>query len=570
MKNTQITYAAVNPEGAWLLSRELGCHPVTAGLIWSRGFTTVDTARFFLYPDFSKLTDPFSIKDMHKAVERIYTAVVNGEKMMIFGDFDADGVTATALIHQFLTLVDANVTWYIPHRIKEGYGIAPAHIRMAADQAVDLIITVDCGIGGTDAVAAAAAEDMDVIITDHHEPGPNLPQAFAVVDPKQPDCPSGLSFLAGVGVAFFLVMALRKFFRENRIWDRFPEPDLVRFLDLFAIGTIGDMVPLVSENRVLCMAGIRQMQKNTRPGIQALSQAARVDTKQLDSDDISFKMVPRINAAGRMSHARICVSLLTCRTEEEAQKTAFLLEDLNVRRQIIEREIIADIENRILQDPALLKERLLMLWDKKWHPSVLGIAASKLSKKYVCPVLLLSCNQTTAMGSGRSINGINIHQALSEHAHLLEKFGGHAMASGLTLAMDRLPDLVSGLTRHMKAHYTHADFSKTVAIDAELDMADICLDLARDLDRMRPFGMANPEPLFLARRLKVVSSQIIGRSHRKMLLQSADTDTGPAVEAFHFNVPDIHPPPVFYDRLAFRLKLSKFKAGTPQMIIEDI
>jgi single-stranded-DNA-specific exonuclease len=211
-----------------------------------------------------------------------------------------------------------------------------------------------------------------------------------------------------------------------------------------------------------------------------------------------------------------------------------------------------------------------MLWDKKWHPSVLGIAASKLSKKYVCPVLLLSCNQTTAMGSGRSINNINIHQALTENAHLLEKFGGHAMASGLTLALDRLPDLVSGLTHHLKTRYTHADFSKTVAIDAQLDMADICLDLARDLDRMRPFGMANPEPLFMARRLKVVSSQIIGRSHRKMRLQSADTDTGPAVEAFHFNVPDILHPPVFYDRLAFRLKLSKFKADTPQMIIEDL
>jgi single-stranded-DNA-specific exonuclease len=570
MKNTQLTYAAVDPEGARQLSQQLGCHPVTAGLIWSRGFTSVDAARFFLYPDFSTLADPFAIKDMHKAVQRIYAAVINGEKIMIFGDFDADGVTATALIHEFLTLVDANVTWYIPHRIKEGYGITPAHVLMAADQAVDLIITVDCGIGGIDAVSAAAREDMDVIITDHHEPGPDLPKAVAVVDPKQPDCPSGMSFLAGVGVAFFLIMALRKFFREKGIWDRFPEPDLIRFLDLFAVGTIGDMVPLIRENRVLCMAGIRQMQKKPRPGIQALARAARIDTGTLDSDDISFKMVPRINAAGRMSHARICVSLLTSRTLAEAEKTAFLLEDLNVRRQTIEREIIRDIENRISQDPALLKERLLMLWDKKWHPSVLGIAASKLSKKHVCPVLLLSCNQTTAMGSGRSINNINIHQALTEHAHLLEKFGGHAMASGLTLALDRLPDLVSGLTQHLKTRYTPADFSKTVAIDAELDMADICLDLALDLNRMRPFGMANPEPLFMARRLKVVSSHRIGQSHRKMLLQSADTDTGPAVEAFHFNVPDIQHLPVFYDRLAFRLKLSKFKADTPQMIIEDL
>jgi single-stranded-DNA-specific exonuclease len=567
---THLTYATPDPEGVRLLCRDLGCHPVTAALIWNRGFTSVEAARLFLNPGFDHLTDPFSMKDMEKAVLRIYAAVINKEKILIFGDFDADGVTATTLIHDFLCVVDADLTWYIPHRIKEGYGISPDHIHMAAQWGVDLIITVDCGIGGVDAVAAAADEDMDVIITDHHEPGPILPSALAVVDPKQPDCGSGLSFLAGVGVAFFLVMALRKFFREKGVWSQFPEPDLLRFLDLFAVGTIGDMVPLIQENRVLCMAGIKQMQKNARPGIQALARAARIDMKQLDSDDISFKMVPRINSAGRMSHARICVSLLTSPGMAEAQKTAFLLDDLNVRRQTIEREIVSDIENRILQDPGLIKNRLLLLWDKKWDPSVLGIAASRLSKKYVCPVLLLSCNKDVAMGSGRSINNINIHKALTENAHLLQKFGGHAMASGLTLAIDRIPELVSGIHAHLKTHYTETDFSKTLFIDAEIKLDEISFDLALDLDRLRPFGMANPEPLFLARRLKVVSSHIIGRSHRKMLLQSADTANGPVAEAFHFNMPDIQQAPMFYDRLAFRLKRSKFKSCTPQMIIEDV
>ncbi|MFU8770018.1 MAG: DHH family phosphoesterase, partial [Desulfotignum sp.] len=207
--NTRLSYAPAETAGAPLLARELDCHPVVADLIWHRGHTTVDAARFFLNPDFSRLTDPFAMKDMQKAVERIYIAVTNREKILIFGDFDADGVTATALIHEFLSRVDADVTWYIPHRIKEGYGITPAHVRMAADQAVDLIITVDCGISGNEAAAAAAGEDIDVIITDHHEPGVHLPAAAAIVDPKQPDCPSGLSFLAGVGVVFFLVMALR-------------------------------------------------------------------------------------------------------------------------------------------------------------------------------------------------------------------------------------------------------------------------------------------------------------------------------------------------------------------------
>jgi len=568
--NTQFTYADIDTDGVSLLARELGCHPVTAGLIWNRGFTTVESARFFLNPDFSRLTDPFVMKDMQHAVERIYRAVVNREKILIFGDFDADGVTATALIHEFLSRVEAHITWYIPHRIKEGYGLLPEHIQMAAGRAVDLIITVDCGISSADAVEAASAEDMDVIITDHHEPGPDLPSALAIVDPKQPDCPSGLSFLAGVGVAFFLVMGLRKYFREKGLWESYPEPQLLPFLDLFAMGTIGDMVPLVDENRVLCMAGIRQMRTTARPGIQALAKAARIDLNRLDSDDISFKMVPRINAAGRMSHARICVSLLTSQTLADAEKTAFLLDDLNGRRQTIEQEIIAQIERRIQDNPSLLDNRLLMLWDDHWNPSVLGIAASKLARKYVCPVLLLSCNHQTAVGSGRSINHINIHDALTANAHLLEKFGGHAMASGLTLSPDRLPDLAKGLQNHLKTHYAPDDFAKTLTIDAVLDTNDICLDLARDLDRLRPFGTDNPEPLFLAKRLKVVSSTIIGRFHRKMLLQSADTSTGPAVEAFHFNVQDPLQPPVFYDQLAFRLKLSKFKTDTPQMIVEEI
>ncbi|MFO7988032.1 MAG: single-stranded-DNA-specific exonuclease RecJ [Desulfotignum sp.] len=568
--NTQFTYADIDPDGVRLLAQGLGCHPVTAGLIWNRGFTSVESARFFLNPDFSRLTDPFAMKDMQTAVERIYRAVINKEKIMIFGDFDADGVTATALMHEFLSQVDAQITWYIPHRIKEGYGLLPDHVQMAAGQAVDLIITVDCGISSADAVADAAKEDMDIIITDHHEPGPDLPRALAILDPKQQDCPSGLSFLAGVGVAFFLVMGLRKFFREKALWETFPEPQLVPFLDLFALGTIGDMVPLINENRVLCMAGIRQMQTTARPGIQALAKAARIDVNRLDSDDISFKLVPRINAAGRMSHARICVSLLTSRTLADAEKTAFLLDDLNGQRQTIEREIIAEIERRIQDDPSLLDKRLLMLWDEHWNPSVLGIAASKLARKYVCPVLLLSCNHQTAVGSGRSINNINIHQALTAHAHLLKKFGGHAMASGLTLSPHRLSDLAAGLQTHLKTHYGPADFSRTLTIDAVLDMTDICLDLARDLDRLRPFGTNNAEPVFLAKRLNVMSSTMIGRAHRKMLLQSADNATSPVVEAFHFNVPDPIQQPVFYDQLAFRLKLSKFKADTPQMIVEQI
>ncbi|MBU0969784.1 MAG: single-stranded-DNA-specific exonuclease RecJ, partial [Proteobacteria bacterium] len=510
-----------------------------------------------------------SLKDMDKAVRRIHTAVVNKEKIMVFGDFDADGVTATALVHEFLTHADADVTWYIPHRIKEGYSLHLPHIDLAVQLAVDLIITVDCGVGSIDAVKAALLEDIDVIITDHHEPGDLLPPALAVVNPKRRDCPSGLEYLAGVGVAFYLVMALRKYFRDQGVWKEIDEPGLLGYLDLFAIGTIGDMVPLIDDNRVLCLAGLKQMQAGRRPGLVSLANACRLDVKQLDSDDISYKLVPRINAAGRIAHARICVSHLTAATLHDARTTAGLLDELNLKRQQIEKEIVLDIEHRIFRDPSLLDHHLLVLCDGRWNPSVLGIAASRLSRKYVCPVVLLAHSDLLAIGSCRSINNINIHQALAENSHLLERFGGHAMAAGLALKKENIDLLRSGIAAHLKTHYIEEDFSKTLTIDALLDIEDITIDLARQIDQLRPFGTANPEPVFVCKNLKVVSSYIIGNLHRKMILQTAHTTSGHCVEAFHFNCSNTKNPPEYYAQIAFKLKINKFKPAAVQIIIQD-
>ena len=565
---TQITYA--NPDAAAVkgLIDSLNCHPVLAALLVDRGVISPDNARFFLDPDFNQLTNPFELKDMSAGVERIYTAVVNKEKILIFGDFDADGVTATSLVYEFLCRVEADVTWYIPHRTKEGYSLHPPHIDTAADMNVDLIITVDCGISANEAIEAAADEDIDVIVTDHHEPGGSIPSALAVINPKQPDCGAGLDYLAGVGVAFYMVMALRKYFREKQVWERIEEPNLTGFLDLFTIGTIGDMVPLIRDNRALCVAGMRQIKQGGRPGIKALANAARIDLARMDSDDISFKIVPRINAAGRMSHARICVAHLTSPGIGEARTSAQLLDDLNLRRQHIEREIVRDIEIRIQNSPALLDGRLLVLWDKRWEASVLGIAASRLSRKYVCPVVLLSLKDGIATGSCRSVNQINIHQALSDNAGLLEKFGGHAMAAGLTLKEEKLDRLKPGLQQYFEKNYTDADFMKTMKVDAELSLEEVTADLAMEIDRLRPFGIANPEPVFMVRNLWVASSHIIGTCHRKMSLKGESTAY--QVEALHFNLPSTEDLPAFYSKLLFKLKINKFKTNTPQMIVQDI
>jgi single-stranded-DNA-specific exonuclease len=567
--NTQLIYTEPDPVVVKRLTDGLNCHPILAALLAGRGIATVSEAQLFLSPTFDLMTDPFTIKDMDEAVQRIYTAVLNREKILIFGDFDADGVTSTALLVDFLEYCGANISWYIPHRIREGYSLQTDHIAMAAEQDIDLIITVDCGVSSHEAVAQAKNEDIDVIVTDHHEPEADLPGAVAVIDPKREDCPAGLNFLAGVGVAFYLAMALRKHFRDQGFWDDKDEPNLMDYLDLFAIGTIGDMVPLVKENRLLCIAGLDKIRHGRRIGLKSLAQTARVDLKKLDSDDISFKIVPRINAAGRVSHARICVSQLTSPDLITADKTALLLDQLNMKRQRIEQEIIADIENRLTDTPSLLDTRLLLLWDRQWDPSVLGIAASKLARKYSRPVILLSADDDLAVGSGRSLNNINIHQALKAHDSLLEKFGGHAMACGLTVKTEQLPLLAQRLNGYMMLNLSTDSLLKTLTIDAVLEFSDITLELAREIDRLRPFGVANPEPVFLCRDATVFSSYIIGGSHRKMILGRKEEPASATIEAFQFNIPDPDDTPTHFPQIAFKLKINKFKANAVQMILED-
>ena len=553
-----------------LLTRGLNCHPLLATLLSARGITNVKDAEFFLTPNFKNLTAPFLLYDMDKAVARILTAVENKEKILVFGDFDADGVTSTALLSNFLEYCDANVSWYIPHRIKEGYSLQPEHIQMASDQDIDLIITVDCGVSSHEAVEKANSEDIDVIITDHHEPGDDLPPAMAEIAPKRPGSQACLDHLAGVGVVFFLVMALRKFFREKGFWEEIIEPSLIDYLDLFTIGTIGDMVPSINENRALCIAGLKRIRQGKRPGLKSLARISRIDLKKIDSDDISFKIVPRINAAGRISHARICVSQLTATDIASAEKTASLLDQLNIKRQKIEQEILFNIEHRLLKNPDLLKNKLLFLWDDNWNPSVLGIVASKLSKKYCFPVILLSSKGENAIGSGRSVNHINIYQAVMASEPLLERFGGHAMALGLTVKKDNLPALRQNLNQHMEEIYSEKDFQKSMDIDAILDFEDINFNLAKEIDRLKPFGMANPEPVFMCEDIHVVSSYIIGNSHRKMVLEKPASISGHQVEAFQFNIGNPVDLPNHYPRIVFKLKIDKFKMNAAQIIIKNL
>ncbi|WP_321493135.1 single-stranded-DNA-specific exonuclease RecJ [uncultured Desulfobacter sp.] len=564
----KLTYTTPDRDVVHTIQKALDCHPVVAGLLADKGIRTADEARFFLNPDYSRLIDPFALKDMDKAVERIHRAVCNKEKILIFGDFDADGVTATAMLHQFLSLVEADLSWYVPHRTKEGYSLQLSHIEMAVSMDVDLIITVDCGISSHEAVQAAALEDIEVIITDHHEPDTIIPKAFAVINPKQSDCNACLEYLAGVGVAFYLIMGLRKVFRDNGVWKQYPEPKLSEYLDLFTIGTIGDMVPLVKDNRTLCVAGMKRIRMGLRPALVSMARTSRVDIGKLDSDDVSFKIVPRLNAAGRISHARICVSHLTCSSPAQTETTAALLDELNSKRRLIEKEIVEDIERRIANDPSLLENRLILLWDSTWEVSVLGIAASRLARKHGCPVILLNSKDSIAKGSCRSINQINIYEVLSEIRGLLETFGGHTMAAGLSVKQENLALLKPALSEILASVCTERDFQSAQRIDAVIEISDITPELVSQIDQLRPFGTGNPEPVFLMENMWVVSSIILGGCHRKMTLKGQSGEQ--QVEALHFNVSDTTMLPEFFPKLMVKLKADRYKQNRVQVIVQDM
>ncbi|SLM33004.1 RecJ [Desulfamplus magnetovallimortis] len=562
-----------NPDIAEKIARIVGCHKIVAKILVNRGVLTPEEAFTFLNPSFTNLTDPFALKDMKKAVQRIYTAICNREKILVFGDFDADGITATSLLNDFFYHVEAEVSWYVPHRVKEGFSLKPCHIEMAAEQKCDLVITVDCGSDSHDAVKLAIKEDIDVIITDHHEVTSHIPPAIAVVNPKREDCQAGLEHLAGVGVAFYLIIALRQHLRINGFWKDIQEPNLIKYCDLFAIGTIADMVPLKAENRILSRAGMEIIQQGKREGIRALTKISRIESGFLNSDDISFRIAPRINAAGRISHARICVDLLTEKNRIKAEQTAAILDNLNTRRQLLEKSIVDDIEYKIKIAPELLNASAIVMASPEWPAGVMGIAASRISRSHCRPVILISTAQEPATGSCRSINRINIHKALCACCDLLENFGGHAMAAGITINKENIESFKHLFESEIAKASSDKVAVKTINLDSSLDIEDITESFIEEIEALRPFGTGNPEPMFECMDLKVVSSMIMGTRHRKMVLQKCDSPGGKkacSIEALQFNIDPEEPMQSKFKKIAFRVRMNRFnKRKIPQIIIEE-
>jgi single-stranded-DNA-specific exonuclease len=552
------------------IQKKLGCHRITATVMANRNIDSPEKVRQFFDLSLKNLRPPFDMCDMDAAVERIVESIENNERILIFGDYDVDGITATTLLIEFLEQTGADVSYYIPHRTEEGYDIQVSHIySVALPGEIDLIITVDCGSTRHDAVKAAKENDIDVIITDHHtimDP----PPALAVVNPKRADCCTGLGNLAGVGVAFALIISLRKHLRDKGFWRGRSEPNLKNLCDLVALGTVADMVPLVDDNRILSKAGLEVINSGRRPGISALLKASKVESGQAEGDDIAFRLAPRLNAAGRLGHAKTAVELLRTQDSQNADTIAENLNDLNAKRQQTEKSIFNYILEYIKRRPDLIDQKAWILFHSDWHEGVLGIVASKLVEQFIRPVILLSSRSSIAKGSGRSIPGIDLHSLLYACRHHLEKFGGHPMAAGLQIQTDRIEafrkDFLSEIGRISRSEH----FCKTLPIDCSVRFDQIRPELLDELEQLGPFGEGNPEPLFMSEEILISSYRFVGGSHLRLTLRQVGAKNGLAVNAMRFNTKRKKVPEGF-DRIAFRLRWNRWNGRkTPQMIIEEI
>jgi single-stranded-DNA-specific exonuclease len=564
--------AAVDKGCAAALEQALGCHPVIAALLVNRRITTPERAEAFLSASIAHLRPPTGLKDLEKAVERMVRAIAAREPILLFGDYDVDGTTGTAVLFEFLSACGADVSYYIPHRLKEGYGLQPGQIAaVAVPRRAALLITVDCGSNSHAAVDAARSAGIDVIITDHHHLGASLPQAVAVLNPKRRDCPAGLDRLAGVGVAFCLALALRRRLRETGFWARRAEPNLRSLCDLVALGTIADMVPLLGENRILAKTGLEVMGAGRRPGVAALLEAAGIANRPMDADDVAFRLAPRLNAAGRIDHAGLAVDLLTAGGMETARRLAQSLNQLNAARRDIERRIWGDIEALIVRQPELLKRQTLVLAHADWHAGVIGIAASKLMARYHRPVVLIALKDRSGRGSARGIPGIDLFACLSDCRMHLEELGGHAQAAGLRIRADRLPDFQQAFEAAVRAASGPEAFIPQLAIEAEVGLDEISEELADQLEQLMPFGTGNPEPLFMARRVAVVSSSRVGEHHRRMLLRPVAGAGKRTFAAIHF-----HPDPrqealTHFERMAYKLRWNRWNGSKSlQLVLEAV
>jgi single-stranded-DNA-specific exonuclease len=555
------------------ISRQSGCHRVAAAIMVNRGISTAAEMRRFLNPSWTELEAIDRLIDTDKAVERIAAAIYRHENILIFGDYDVDGITATTLLLEFLLHAGADASHYIPDRMTEGYGLAAGHIdEVAAARGAALVITVDCGSDSSAAVTLARKYGIDVIITDHHTISDNMPEAYAVVNPCRSDCPSNATYLCGAGVVFFLLVRLRAHLRGQGFWSEHrPQPNLKEYCDLAAMGTISDVVPMVGDNRLITRVGLEILNSRPRPGIQALMDVSGNKKPVMDEEDIGFRIGPRLNATGRMARADLGVEILRTRDPEVAGTLARQINELNYARQTIEREILHHISMYFAESPELLERKTIVLCHRDWHEGVLGIVASRLAEQFYRPVVLISFREGWGKGSARSIPGLNLYQALARCGRYLENFGGHPMAGGIRLRSENYESFKNVFEEAVAAMTAPGDPGPCLDIDCILDLDMISDSLMDALTALQPFGPDHPEPLFLSRNVIVDFSREAGAGHMRFALTSVGRDRLPPVPAIWFKADMDAARQRFFPEIAYRLRRNHWNGkANLQIVIEDV
>lgn len=517
MKMKRWVTAKPNLETVRSLARSCGFTPLAAAALCARGIDTPEAARAFLETDPAKLHDPMLLPDMAKARDTIRRAIEQGKKIAVFGDYDVDGVTSTCVMTRVLRSLGADVRHYIPDRLSEGYGLSMGAMDRLAQDGIGLIVTVDSGVSAFEEIARARELGMEVVVTDHHECREELPDANAVVNPRRADSTYPFAELAGVGVAFKLACALAGDGQQRAV--------LEQYADLVALGTVADVMPLVGENRIIVAAGLRRMAETQNVGLSMLLHESGQQGKRLTASTISFILAPRINAAGRLGHADMAAELFLTDDPRRAQTLAMALCEQNKQRQATENQILEQALQKLRREYDPLEDQVIVLAGEDWHHGVIGIVSSRICDRYACPTVLIALEDGIGKGSGRSVKGFNLYEALCDSAPLLERFGGHELAAGLTIREENIQQFHENMEAWAREHVNPQELMPILHIDCPIAPEFISTEATRGLDVLEPFGMGNPQPVFSMCDLLVEEITPISSDRHVRLTLSKDGQT---------------------------------------------
>jgi len=509
-------------------SRELNISHVLAGLLINRNLTSAPAIEKFLSSKLSSLHNPFGLRDMERAVKRIGKAIRQKEKILVYGDYDADGITGVAILVTFFKKQGVEADWYLPNRLEEGYGLNMEAAKFIKSKGVKLVITVDCGTSDKEEIDYLADNGIDTIVVDHHRPQKeNLPAAYAIINPLHPECKYPFKELSGAGLAYKLVCALS---------EDAGDSDSEEFLDLVAIGTVADVVPQVGENRILTKLGLSKLSGTRRRGLMALMEAAGLQNKDIQAEHIGFIIGPRINVSGRIGSPDIALRLILTEDPIEAKELAAILNQENSHRQKLQERIFKEAVSKIEGEFNFKDNKVIVVWSEDWHPGVIGIVASKIADRFYRPAVVLSVRNGVAKGSGRSIKNFHLFDAVYQCKDTLENFGGHKAACGVTILQDNIERFRDSINQAAHRMIGASDLIPKLDVDMELPLSSLDERLMEELDMLGPFGAGNPQPLFLSRGLKIKGPPAqYGRAGMKMWV----TDKEVTCEAVCFNAADM-------------------------------